>query len=476
MDSKRFDKTGEHSSKSSILCFKFDEDMQLPINFFHGIVLKCSKLNNWSILTEGARNNICLYQNAACFSFEKHVVVLYNCKLEIRVQVWASPTIYDGRLLKKIIHSVEDIIQEDGLLSYEIGYKCRKDVLNVEEDVSFISQSIFPVSKHVCETCDVDEKHEVDNDICWEHEIGVNEENQVVQRKNKFTVTDKLLQNHFGCLYTEIEPRKIAYEMLKTDHFSTTDYHDVAALPSRYTRLKRFLEILRRNHLHVPFYDTLKSLQHELLLEALRKDQPLGHKPSHYAMCIQCSFTILIKELPNDTLQMPLLDKLNLSDIEQLTSTERKKAKLLKILQLKGENACKKLYKTFSSFREGYDLKKTIENNISDAMTTKGRPDLIPCLKDLTISCLKDSKDFLMDELVPDPISDLLFEKRAIDIFTHDKLTETNRRRQQVKYLIETVQENRNDCFQFFLFILQKQSRFICEELQNPRRRTRRDD
>lgn len=174
MDSKRFDKTGEHSSKSSILCFKFDEDMQLPINFFHGIVLKCSKLNNWSILTEGARNNICLYQNAACFSFEKHVVVLYNCKLEIRVQVWASPTIYDGRLLKKIIHSVEDIIQEDGLLSYEIGYKCRKDVLNVEEDVSFISQSIFPVSKHVCETCDVDEKHEVDNDICWEH-VRVND-------------------------------------------------------------------------------------------------------------------------------------------------------------------------------------------------------------------------------------------------------------------------------------------------------------
>lgn len=89
-------------------------------------------------------------------------------------------------------------------------------------------------------------------------------------------------------------------------------------------------------------------------------------------MCIQCSFTILIKELPNDTLQMPLLDESNLSDIEQLTSTERKKAKLLKILLLKGENACKKLYKTFSSFREGYDLKKTIEKNISDAMTTKG--------------------------------------------------------------------------------------------------------
>ncbi|XP_065922668.1 uncharacterized protein [Magallana gigas] len=176
MNSKRFDKTGENNTKSSILCFKFDDEMQLPINLFYGIVLKCSKLNKWSILTEGAKNNICLYQNAACFSFQRHVVVLCNCNFEIRVQVWASPKIYDGRLLKKIKHSVEDIIPDDDLLSYEIGYKCRKDVLNVEEDVSFISESIFPVSNHLCETCDVDKKHVVDNDICWE--LEVNDENR----------------------------------------------------------------------------------------------------------------------------------------------------------------------------------------------------------------------------------------------------------------------------------------------------------
>ncbi|XP_065922645.1 uncharacterized protein [Magallana gigas] len=175
MNRKRFDKTGENNSKSSILCFKFDDEMQLPINVFHGIVLKCSKINNWSILTEGAKNNICLYQNTACFSFQKHVVVLCNCNFEIRVQVWASPEIYDGRLLKEIKHLVEDIIHDDDL-SYEIGYKCRKDVLNVEEDVSFISQSTFPVSNHLCEICDVDKKHVVDNDICWE--LEVNGENQ----------------------------------------------------------------------------------------------------------------------------------------------------------------------------------------------------------------------------------------------------------------------------------------------------------
>lgn len=49
MNSKKFDKTGKNNAKSSILSIKFDEKGQLPINVFHGIVLKCSKLNNWSI-------------------------------------------------------------------------------------------------------------------------------------------------------------------------------------------------------------------------------------------------------------------------------------------------------------------------------------------------------------------------------------------------------------------------------------------
>lgn len=167
MNSRKFDKTGENNEKSSILCFKFDEKRQLPINVFHNIVVKCSKLNNWSILTEGANDKICLYKNAACFSFKKHVVVLYNCSLEIRVQVWASPKIYDAKLLKQIKHSVEEVIQENEFFFYEIGYKCRKDVLNVEEDASFISNNIFPISKHGCGTCDVDKKHVVDNGICW---------------------------------------------------------------------------------------------------------------------------------------------------------------------------------------------------------------------------------------------------------------------------------------------------------------------
>lgn len=166
MNSKRFDKTGEKHSKSSILCFKFDDKKQLPINFFYGIVLKCSKLNNWSISREEKKDNICLYQNAALFSFREHYVVLCNCNFEIRVQVWALPEIYDGRLLKKIKHSVKDIIHDDDL-SYEIGYKCRKDVLDDEKDVSFNSQIIFPVSNYVCKTCDVDKNHVVENDICW---------------------------------------------------------------------------------------------------------------------------------------------------------------------------------------------------------------------------------------------------------------------------------------------------------------------
>lgn len=115
--------------------------------------------------------------------------------------------------------------------------------------------------------------------IIFVHVVSFSFPLAVVQRKNKFTVTDKLLQNHFGCLYTGLEPREIAKEMFKTGHFSNTDYNDVTALPNKYKQLEHFLEILERKHLHVPFYDTLESGQHKLLLEALRTDQPLGHEP-----------------------------------------------------------------------------------------------------------------------------------------------------------------------------------------------------
>lgn len=53
------------------------------------------------------------------------------------------------------------------MVSYEVGYKCQKDVLNAEKYLSFIPEFIFPVSNFLCETCDVEKKHPVGNDTCW---------------------------------------------------------------------------------------------------------------------------------------------------------------------------------------------------------------------------------------------------------------------------------------------------------------------
>lgn len=165
MNSKKLNTTGANYSKSSILCFKFDETKQLPTSVFYGIVSKC--LENWQILTEETEDNTCLYYNAACFPFETHVVVLCICNFEILVQVWALPEIYDAKLLKDIKQSVEKLIQEYKKVSYKVGYKCKRDVLNAEKDSSFIPENIFPVSNLLCKTCNVDKKHPVRNDTCW---------------------------------------------------------------------------------------------------------------------------------------------------------------------------------------------------------------------------------------------------------------------------------------------------------------------
>lgn len=79
-----------------------------------------------------------------------------------------------------------------------------------------------------------------------------------------------------------------------------------------------------------------------------------------------------------------------------------------------------------------------------------------PYLERQTTSCIRGQKKFLLDELEPIDICDFLFEEKAIDIMTHDKITETEKRRQQVEDLLQTLQENKNDCFHYFLYIIEK--------------------
>lgn len=165
MNKKKFDKTGDGFLKSSILCFKFDDEGQLPIHVFYSIVLKCFKIPGWLILTE--KDQICIYDNAACFSYQEHILVFCICKFQIQVQVWWFPEKKDVKLLKGIKESVEKILKGHTKYSYKVGYKCKEGVLNLEEDKSFIEECEFPVSDILCRTCDIDKKHPVSNDICW---------------------------------------------------------------------------------------------------------------------------------------------------------------------------------------------------------------------------------------------------------------------------------------------------------------------
>lgn len=83
-----------------------------------------------------------------------------------------------------------------------------------------------------------------------------------------------------------------------------------------------------------------------------------------------------------------------------------------------------------------------------------GKPVLLDSLAHLSTKCLEEHQSFLLDELEPLSICDLLFQERALDIFDHDKITETTGRRNQVPHLIEILKENKNDCFHYFLYIL----------------------
>lgn len=89
------------------------------------------------------------------------------------------------------------------------------------------------------------------------------------ERKTKFNVTNKLLQDHFEYLFTELEPREIADGMFQAGYFSPSDHDNVTDLPNRHKRLKSALAILDRKHLHAPFLDLLESLKYISVLKTL---------------------------------------------------------------------------------------------------------------------------------------------------------------------------------------------------------------
>lgn len=93
-----------------------------------------------------------------------------------------------------------------------------------------------------------------------------------------------------------------------------------------------------------------------------------------------------------------------------------------------------------------------------------------PELRRLGIRCLKEHSELLHNELDPLYFCDLLFEEKAISILAHDKITEVKRRQKQIRDLIEVIEnENENDCFHFFLYILQRDEyKYIRETLERP--------
>lgn len=78
-------------------------------------------------------------------------------------------------------------------------------------------------------------------------------------------------------------------------------------------------------------------------------------------------------------------------------------------------------------------------------------------MKHLHISCLKEHNQLLRQELDPLYVCDRLFEEGALTIPDHDKVTEAENRRKQMDCLLKTVEDNENDCFNVFLFILQNE-------------------
>lgn len=111
---------------------------------------------------------MCLYENATCFEFCHHIVVVCLCKFQIQVRVSVqAKDIIDVNLLGNVQRFIKENLREYKGYDYETGYKCQNGVLNDKDDNSFIAKEKFPVSKLYCTMCKKKETHYFENEICW---------------------------------------------------------------------------------------------------------------------------------------------------------------------------------------------------------------------------------------------------------------------------------------------------------------------
>lgn len=168
MNKRKFDEELKHIkgfNSSSILCFQFDEQGQLPIFLFYELVVKCVKIPGWGILTVNKTRSI--YEKFACFSYQEHIVVVCICNFQIQVQVFIPKYEINQIVCQEVQTALEGKMKEFRKYSYRVGYKCHNGVLNDEENGSFIALEEFPIQTHLCADCNVGQKHFIDNNLSW---------------------------------------------------------------------------------------------------------------------------------------------------------------------------------------------------------------------------------------------------------------------------------------------------------------------
>lgn len=166
MNKRKFEIDDKGFSKSSILCFVFTEQEQIPSVIFYSLILRCLKLTGWNIRI-GDKHQKYIFENLACFLFRENVVVICVCNLQIQVQVWNPNGHINTTLLQEIQQSVEKIMPKDKKYSFEVGYKCQYGKLNNEADNSFVKLTEFHVSKFCSGCLSKIKPHPVDNSVYW---------------------------------------------------------------------------------------------------------------------------------------------------------------------------------------------------------------------------------------------------------------------------------------------------------------------
>lgn len=266
----------------------------------------------------------------------------------------------------------------------------------------------------------------------------------------------------------ELEPTEVADYLFQ---FSVFDLHIHDEIEDSVLRMDKTRLVLHHLESKSPkcfniFLDVLKLSNQEHILSMLQeKEESTSMTPKQECVeCVRINFRYIRKQLHFEITIDHLIQEGVLKGVSKtITDNRIQRGMLVKQSIRQGSRGCESLLKCLKSQNE-----ETFEQALDTWRRRRGFDPRTQIGISISKTHLKQFEDFLISELEPLEMSDILFEENFLTVTEHDNIDSESRLKRRNQILLSCLKEKPDQLHLFAYALTQSKRGYILNTLKNP--------